>query len=103
MPTQEYRDRELTCSDCSKSFVWTASEQLFYADRGFKNEPKRCRECKSKKFAPTGREKVTTAATCSQCGKATTVPFEPKQGRPIFCETCFKERRQIGGGLRRAR
>ena len=92
----EYRDKTLTCGDCAQPFVWTASEQLFYADRGFKNEPRRCRTCKSKKFAPTGRERVSVAAVCSQCGKATTVPFEPKQGRPIFCEDCFKARRPTG-------
>jgi CxxC-x17-CxxC domain-containing protein len=92
----EYRDKSLTCVDCEQAFVWTASEQLFYADRGFKNEPKRCRGCKSRKFAPTARERVSATAVCAQCGKTTTVPFTPKPGRPIFCAECYKERRPAG-------
>jgi CxxC-x17-CxxC domain-containing protein len=41
-----YADRVLTCSDCSKEFTFTASEQEFYADRGF-SEPRRCAECRA--------------------------------------------------------
>jgi hypothetical protein len=39
----EYRDRVLRCMDCGAEFVFTAGEQLFFADRGFKNQPKRCK------------------------------------------------------------
>ena len=44
----EYRDKSLVCVECHQQFVWTAGEQLFYADKNFKNEPKRCKECKGK-------------------------------------------------------
>jgi CxxC-x17-CxxC domain-containing protein len=37
--------------------------------------------------------KVETQATCSGCGKQTTVPFRPTQGRPVFCRECFQARR----------
>jgi CxxC-x17-CxxC domain-containing protein len=30
---------------------------------------------------------------CSQCGKETTVPFRPTQGRPVLCRDCFHQRR----------
>jgi CxxC-x17-CxxC domain-containing protein len=36
---------------------------------------------------------VETRTTCSQCGKETTVPFKPTQGRPVFCRECFQQRR----------
>ena len=36
-----YNDKNLTCSDCGQEFVFTASEQDFYAPRGF-TEPRRC-------------------------------------------------------------
>ncbi len=26
---------------------------------------------------------------CSSCGKATTVPFEPEEGRPVYCKDCL--------------
>ena len=42
----EYSDKILKCADCSAEFVFTAGEQMFFADKGFKNEPKRCKACK---------------------------------------------------------
>jgi len=92
----EYRDKNLVCVECHQTFIWTAGEQLFYADKNFKNEPKRCKDCKAKRNArlnhPT-RERVETTATCSQCGKETTVPFRPTQGRPVYCKECFQARK----------
>jgi CxxC-x17-CxxC domain-containing protein len=94
----EYRDKSLVCVECQQSFIWTAGEQLFYADKNFKNEPKRCKECKNKRNARMGqgsRERVETTATCSQCGKETTVPFKPTQGRPVYCKECFQQRKAV--------
>lgn len=28
-------------------------------------------------------------ADCSNCGKSTMVPFEPKEGRPVYCKDCL--------------
>lgn len=43
-------------------------------------------------------------ATCSQCGKATEVPFEPRNDKPVYCRECFQDRRSsapsYGGGSR---
>ena len=92
----EYRDKSLVCVECHQPFIWTAGEQLFYADKNFKNEPKRCKDCKSKRNARLSqgpRERVETVATCSQCGKETTVPFKPTQGRPVYCKECFQQRK----------
>ena len=92
----EFQDRILRCVDCGAEFVWTAGEQQFFADKNFKNEPKRCKECKNKRNARMGqasRERVETTATCSQCAKETTVPFKPTQGRPVFCKECFQQRK----------
>ena len=99
----EYRDKSLVCVECHQQFIWTAGEQLFYADKNFKNEPKRCKACKSKRAArPAGagapRERVETVTTCSACGKDTTVPFKPTQGRPVFCKECFQSRKFAGAG-----
>ena len=92
----EYRDRVVKCIDCGADFVFTAGEQLFFADKGFKNEPKRCKPCKSKRsqmMSGQGYQRVETTTTCSQCGKDTTVPFKPTQGRPVYCRECFQQRR----------
>jgi len=45
----EIQDKNLTCTDCGTSFVFTAGEQRFYQEKGFAHEPRRCRDCRSKK------------------------------------------------------
>jgi CxxC-x17-CxxC domain-containing protein len=102
----EFQDKVLKCVDCGADFVFTAGEQLFFHDKQFKNEPKRCKPCKAKRAASLGASaapgggsgsgtynKVETRTTCSGCGKETTVPFKPTQGRPVFCRECFQQRR----------
>jgi len=96
----EFQDKVLKCIDCGADFVFTAGEQLFFHDKQFKNEPKRCKVCKSKRASTLGTtvpggtySKVETRTSCSGCGKETTVPFKPTQGRPVFCRECFQQRR----------
>ena len=51
----EFQDRILRCVDCGTEFIWTAGEQQFFADKNFKNEPKRCKACKAKRASrPAG-------------------------------------------------
>ena len=91
----EHNDKVLKCADCGSDFVFTAGEQLFYAEKGFKNEPKRCKACKSKRGqgGSQGSSRPVTTTVCSQCGKETTVPFKLTQGRPVYCRECFQQRR----------
>ena len=102
----EYQDKTLKCMDCGTDFVFTAGEQLFFHDKQFKNEPKRCKNCKGKRVAVLGATshgpsrghsyvKTETRTNCSQCGKETTVPFRPTQGRPVLCRECFQQGRQV--------
>ncbi len=32
-------------------------------------------------------------ATCAACGKETTVPFRPVEGRPVYCRDCFQSQK----------
>ena len=97
----QFQDKILKCIDCGTDFVFTAGEQLFFHDKQFKNEPKRCKTCKGKRVAVLGAPqnhgyaKVETRTNCSQCGKETTVPFRPTQGRPVLCRECFQQKRQV--------
>ena len=59
----EYHDKVLKCAECSAEFVFTAGEQMFFADKGFKNEPKRCKACKSKPRAGHGTARVRRPPT----------------------------------------
>jgi CxxC-x17-CxxC domain-containing protein len=88
----DYQDKSLLCADCGQEFVFTAGEQMFFAEKNFKNEPKRCKDCKSKRNLRFGygRERVETQVTCAGCGATTTVPFVPTQGRPVYCRDCFQ-------------
>ena len=36
-----FEDKTLKCVECGTEFVFSASEQEFYAEKGFTNEPKR--------------------------------------------------------------
>src|SRR6267143_1805019 len=84
----------LRCVDCSEEFIFTASEQQFYKDKGLTNAPTRCRACREARKAQRagaggshagggghggrgrgagGRAMYT--ATCSNSGNETQVPF----------------------------
>ena len=124
-----YTDKTLTCRDCGASFVFTTGEQEFFASRGFTNEPSRCPECRAARnrsrneggygggggYSGGGgyerRERQMFPAVCSQCGKDTMVPFQPREDRPVYCSDCFATQRGSsypsggggGGGGRRNR
>ena len=94
-----YADKNLTCRDCGQSFVFTSSEQQFFADRGFQNEPSRCPECRATRRASGGGRQSQSAnremvdVTCSSCGNPAQVPFTPTAGRPVYCSDCFNRER----------
>jgi CxxC-x17-CxxC domain-containing protein len=85
-------DRDVQCVSCGVMFVFSSGEQQFFRDKGFTNEPKHCKQCKAKRQGTTGRRQVETHVTCSECGKQTTVPFKPTQGKPVLCRVCFANR-----------
>jgi CxxC-x17-CxxC domain-containing protein len=110
-------DKSITCVDCGEEFLFTAGEQAFYRERGLTNEPTRCKSCREKRKAAGGGrsahaggagggggggygrpEKQMYAATCSQCGRDTEVPFQPTSGRPVLCRDCFNAAKGTGGG-----
>lgn len=104
-----YTDRTLTCRDCGQTFEFTAGEQEFFASRGFQNDPSRCATCRANRNRGDGfggggssystgggfarGERQMFAAVCTQCGKDTQVPFQPRSDRPVYCSDCFEEHR----------
>jgi CxxC-x17-CxxC domain-containing protein len=115
-----YADKNITCRDCGTSFVFTAGEQEFYAQKGFTNEPTRCPSCRQARKSGGGgggrdsygggrdsygggrsgggfggggaREMHTT--TCASCGGAAQVPFVPRGDKPVYCSDCFQQQRR---------
>jgi len=96
-----FTEKTLTCSDCGKTFPFTAEEQEFYATKGFTNEPKRCATCrkarKSERGGGTGGSygsrgpRQMYPATCARCGKQTEVPFQPRGDKPVYCRDCYNQ------------
>lgn len=50
----EFADRVLKCVDCDSEFVFTAGEQFFFLEKQFKNDPRRCKECKARQGSRYG-------------------------------------------------
>ncbi|MBI3978462.1 MAG: zinc-ribbon domain containing protein [Chloroflexi bacterium] len=117
-------DKTLTCRDCGTSFVFTAREQEFYAQKGFTNVPSRCPDCRAvHKASRQGgysrgdyssgsgsgsgysdrRERQMFPAVCARCGKETTVPFQPRTDKPVYCSDCYQMESGRGSGGRSSR
>ena len=81
------------CSDCKQE-----CEIPFKPTEG---RPVKCNDCFRKGRPQRGgfgggrgnfnrRERRDFDVTCSKCGKETTVPFKPTQGKPVLCRECYK-------------
>jgi hypothetical protein len=68
-----YEDKTLNCKDCNEEFIFTAGEQEFYAEKGFVNEPQRCKTCRDARKNGARGEREMFEATCANCG-----PESPK-------------------------
>ena len=97
-----FQEKSITCSDCGTAFVFSVEEQELFASRGYTNEPKRCPTCRQARksqqnggnsFGSNGYSspRQMFPAKCAQCGKDTTVPFEPRNGRPVYCSDCYRK------------
>ena len=42
-------DKTIRCKDCGEDFIFNESEQAFYKEKGFENEPQRCPACRKAK------------------------------------------------------
>lgn len=97
----EFADQEILCVDCDVHFIWSAGEQAFFRDKGLKNAPKRCKDCKKAKNERLSailaaqnsgiKQRIEVVVDCAKCEVKTTVPFYPSQGRPVYCRSCYLE------------
>jgi CxxC-x17-CxxC domain-containing protein len=91
-----FTDKNLTCADCNKEFIFSTNEQEFFASKGFTNEPKRCPDCREARKSSRGGGGVRQGhvrqmypTVCAQCGKQAEIPFEPRSDRPVYCSECY--------------
>lgn len=101
-----FQDKTLTCSDCGQQFTFTGSEQLAFAQKGLK-APSSCAFCRAARRIASGTRNSAPAfgsehpmypAVCADCGKQTSVPFEPRGGRPVYCRDCYQDHQGNSGG-----
>ena len=85
----EFQDKTLACKECGADFVFTAGEQEFYAEKGFQNEPQRCKDCRTNRKASLRGNRELYNATCASCGAEAKVPFQPREDRPVYCSECY--------------
>jgi CxxC-x17-CxxC domain-containing protein len=88
-----YEDKALICKDCGAEFIFTIGEQEFFAEKGFVNEPQRCKECRDLRKR-NGAKREMYVAACASCGAEAKVPFKPSEGRPVYCSECFAKREE---------
>ena len=94
-----FQDRSIQCSDCGATFTFSAEEQEFFQSMAYTSDPKRCPPCrearKSERYGNNSYSRSTRRqmfpVTCAQCGRDTEVPFEPRQGRPVYCSACYSK------------
>ena len=84
-----FNDKVLSCRDCGNEFVFSASEQEFYAEKGFVNEPQRCKDCRNARKQNSRAPREMHDAVCADCGAPCKVPFIPRDDRPVYCSECF--------------
>ncbi len=95
-----FEPKSLECSDCGATFTFSVEEQEFFQTKGYTNEPKRCPACREAKRAErygsnsSRSRRQMYPAVCAQCGKDTEVPFQPREGRPVYCNECFAKSKQ---------
>ena len=95
-----YEDRNLTCQDCGQTFVFSADDQAYHAEKGYENDPKRCQSCRqsrrgerSPEGSGYGRPREMFPIVCGECGKEAEVPFQPRGDRPVYCSDCYSKQR----------
>ena len=84
-----FEDITLKCKECGQDFVFTSGEQEFYAEKGFQNQPQRCRDCRQARKYAVKAPRELFDAVCAKCGKPAKSPFQPSDDRPVYCSECF--------------
>lgn len=107
--TGELRDKTLVCKECGQEFVFSVGEQEFYKEKGFQNEPQRCKACRDalKRSRSRGRfsgdeydqdgnrkEREMYEVPCANegCENIARVPFKPRDNGTVLCSECYAEK-----------
>ena len=95
-----------TCSECHKECeipFKPSDDRPVYCNDCFRNRPK---PNTGGRFDRGGRferpnfrsDRRMYQATCASCGARCEVPFEPRGGKPVYCNDCFGKNKTGGSG-----
>jgi hypothetical protein len=78
MDLENLKDKVLICVECGEEFVFTISAQEYFLEKGFTEEPKRCKHCytnrkkeKRQQLKDAGRRAHTTKTSGSSYNSRT--------------------------------
>jgi len=54
---------------------------------GFRRGPRR-------QYGGPREDREMFKATCAECGKECEVPFKPAEDRPVYCQDCYRNKKQ---------
>jgi CxxC-x17-CxxC domain-containing protein len=94
----EFQDKTLSCIDCQREFIFSAADQKFHHEKGFRNEPRRCVDCRQKRRSQFPGAGVKHKTQCAGCGSEAEVPFVPRLDKPVYCRPCFDRMKGPGQG-----
>ena len=93
-----FTEKSLHCYNCKKLFIFTVAAQEYRSSQGYPNDPTNCPTCRRARktrisnHANENEEynlnRQMYPVTCTQCGKAARVSFNPRPGKPIYCLEC---------------
>jgi CxxC-x17-CxxC domain-containing protein len=93
-----FAEKLLQCNNCKKNFTFTVESQQNRSSQGYPNDPVMCPACRRARKTYSSKETSTDGVfnpnrqmfpvTCTQCGKAVRVPFQPHPGKPVYCSEC---------------
>ena len=83
-------DMSLNCRDCGKEFIFSDRDQAFFAEKGWNNQPTRCRDCARAKRNTMDAPRQMFPAVCMVCNQNCEVPFEPRGDKGVKCLNCFR-------------
>lgn len=90
------------CAECGRTcqvpFRPTGDKPVFCSDCFAQKRGGDRRDDRRDNRRDDRRERRMFSAICDKCGKPCQVPFQPTEGKPVFCDACFDKGGSAKGG-----